>query len=174
LNDRPRATWGNIVEPIKQLKAELEQALADVNSMRELHGTTCVQLAQAQADFADQEKRADETMLERDIAQRECDRLQEELESHAWGISPGMAQAKIDELNRDNERMSWVLDRLAGNIVRIFPDISGEWLLMINDAVLFRGSNKREVIDRARGAIALAATKPESIKINLGWKPTKP
>ena len=43
---------------------------------------------------------------------KEIDRLRErvrelkaELESHAWEISPAMAQAKIDELNADNERL---------------------------------------------------------------------
>ena len=40
-----------------------------------------------------------ETREELAACQAELKAAQEELESHAWGISPSMAQAKIDELN---------------------------------------------------------------------------
>jgi chromosome segregation ATPase len=43
---------------------------------------------------------------QRDDARSEIEKLKEELESHAWTISPAMAQAKIDELveQRDEAR----------------------------------------------------------------------
>lgn len=38
--------------------------------------------------------------------QKENDRLQEELEAHAWSVSPAMAQAKIEQLQADNARLA--------------------------------------------------------------------
>lgn len=42
---------------------------------------------------------------ERDEARAEVDRLEEELESHAWDITPAMAQARIDQLTAEVERL---------------------------------------------------------------------
>jgi predicted transcriptional regulator len=42
---------------------------------------------------------------ERDEARSEIKKLKEELESHAWTISPAMAQAKIDELVEQRDRL---------------------------------------------------------------------
>jgi chromosome segregation ATPase len=45
---------------------------------------------------------------ERDEARSEIEKLKEELESHAWTISPAMAQAKIDELVEQRDRLAEV------------------------------------------------------------------
>jgi chromosome segregation ATPase len=44
--------------------------------------------------------------------EHESEKLKEELESHAWTISPAMAQAKIDELVEQRDRLAEALDRL--------------------------------------------------------------
>jgi septal ring factor EnvC (AmiA/AmiB activator) len=43
---------------------------------------------------------------QRDEARSEIEKLKEELESHAWTISPAMAQAKIDELIQQRDRLA--------------------------------------------------------------------
>jgi chromosome segregation ATPase len=45
-------------------------------------------------------------------AKAEIEKLREELESHAWTISPAMAQAKIDELVEQRDRLAAVLQRI--------------------------------------------------------------
>jgi len=41
--------------------------------------------------------------------QAENAKLKDELESHAWEISPAMAQAKIDELNREYAKLKSII-----------------------------------------------------------------
>lgn len=40
-------------------------------------------------------------------------RLQNELESHAWEVSPAMAQAKLDELNWEVDRLKKIQDQIV-------------------------------------------------------------
>lgn len=49
---------------------------------------------------------------ERDEARSEIEKLREELESHAWAISPAMAQAKIDELLQQRDRLAEALKEI--------------------------------------------------------------
>ena len=45
-------------------------------------------------------------------------RLEEELESHAWEISPAMAQAKIDHLNKRVGELEAERDELRDDLSR--------------------------------------------------------
>ena len=49
-----------------------------------------------------------------DQLRAENKRLEEELESHAWEISPAMAQAKIDHLNARVEELEAEVAKLKG------------------------------------------------------------
>jgi hypothetical protein len=53
---------------------------------------------------------ASELERQRDEAKAEIEKLKEELESHAWTISPAMAQAKIDELVEQRDRLAEVIN----------------------------------------------------------------
>ena len=49
---------------------------------------------------------------QRDRLAEQIENLKEELESHAWTISPAMAQAKIDELVEQRDRLAAALERV--------------------------------------------------------------
>jgi hypothetical protein len=53
---------------------------------------------------------------ERDEARSEIEKLKEELESHAWTISPAMAQAKIDELVEQRDKALTKIENQAERI----------------------------------------------------------
>jgi hypothetical protein len=65
--------------------------------------------------------------LERELAaaQAHIAELEAELESHAWEISPAMAQAKIDELNAKIERLEAKQPPAPKFLER--PDAPGWW-----------------------------------------------
>lgn len=65
--------------------------------------------------------------LERELtaAQARIAELEAELESHAWEISPAMAQAKIDELNAKIERLEAQQPPAPKYLER--PDAPGWW-----------------------------------------------
>jgi hypothetical protein len=51
--------------------------------------------------------------------QERIEALESELESHAWEISPAMAQAKIDQLNAANEALEKVLRKFRDHIIKV-------------------------------------------------------
>ena len=59
--------------------------------------------------IADQERQLEVARRRVEDLTRENARLASELEAHAWKISPGMAQAKIDQLNAEVEQLQAVL-----------------------------------------------------------------
>ena len=52
------------------------------------------------------------------IRNNDACRLEQEIEAHAWEISPAMAQAKIDELNRQIAELKSVLAEIANQDYR--------------------------------------------------------
>ena len=54
----------------------------------------------------------------------ELERLQTELESHAWEISPAMAQAKIDQLNAANAALRSEADALRVDAERLSRELN--------------------------------------------------
>jgi septal ring factor EnvC (AmiA/AmiB activator) len=55
----------------------------------------------------------DEAREQRDEARSKIEKLHEELECHAWTISPAMAQAKIDALVEQRDRLAEALRCIA-------------------------------------------------------------
>lgn len=84
----------------------------------------------------------------------EIKRLTEELESHAWEVSPAMAQAKIEELNRkvkqERERAGKVADYLAV----ILPMAKGY-------AAAHPVGNNQSMVSEAESALAAYRAGPE-------------
>jgi chromosome segregation ATPase len=72
---------------------------------------------------------------ERDEARSEIENLKEELESHAWTISPAMAQAKIDELVEQRDRLAEALRELCETLLNDKPRDITESLYKAGDAL---------------------------------------
>ena len=79
----------NDQDRIKQLEAELAEARAAIDRLATLNAKLSLERTE-----------------EVDRIKAESARLSDELESHAWEVSPAMAHAKIDELNRENARLA--------------------------------------------------------------------
>ena len=69
-------------------------------------------------DYADLQRQLAEAREAWQIRNNDACRLEQEIESHAWEISPAMAQAKIDELNRQIAELKSVLAEIANQDYR--------------------------------------------------------
>lgn len=92
-------TVGLLMAECEQLRRDLAQAKAELQECRRKSSEIALLRSQLSEDVS----------LQLAQAKAENQRLTEQLESHAWEVSPAMAQAKIDQLQVENARLAAAL-----------------------------------------------------------------
>ena len=98
-------------EGLCELLNKLERELTEAREQRDRYKLACDQYSEDESLC-----KLHEVTEQRDEARSEIEKLKEELESHAWTISPAMAQAKIDELVEQRDRLAAIARELTAMI----------------------------------------------------------